>query len=577
MKEMNFIFKYCKKDFFTYFIIDILNNLTPLIVGYIFKIIIDKYSVITTTQIIVLLILFIILQVFKNFVSSSKPILYDNLNSKIKYRLQNNIIKKLCKIEISNFDKTEFIEKMNNGLKISNGMLTQSLVEITSTISLIISSIISFVVIFNTSWLFLILIISSCLLNYFFNLLKAKINYKKDMSLEKENIESSYYQSLFGDKDCIKEMKAFNNEKFYLDKVYNKSVDIQKKKDKYNFKVNIISIISIVLSSVFQFLCGLILVIKIQNNEATSGDFFYLLGLYASINTTFDILLNTKISLKQLEKYLNHYSNIMKMDEVNNKVIDFNNPVLECKNVNYKYDNSSFALENINLTFKGNEKVAIIGENGSGKTTLIKLLTGIYTPTSGEILLNNTTISNNNCYFNNIAITFQDYFKYAFDLKTNVCISDIKNIDNLERLKDTIEKTKLDNIIDNLPDGINTYLTNEYKKGVDLSEGQWQRVKISKMIYKDSNIIFMDEPTAAIDAIQEYNLFKMISEITKNKMTFLVSHRIGFAKLADRIIVLDKGKVIEDGTHEELMKRKGMYYNMYVGQVSMYDGGSTNE
>lgn len=577
MKEMNFIFKYCKKDLFTYFIIDILNNLTPLIVGYIFKIIIDKYSVITTTQIIVFLILFIILQVFKNFVSSSKPILYDNLNSKIKYRLQNNIIRKLCKIEISNFDKTEFIEKMNNGLKISNGMLTQSLVEITSTISLIISSIISFVVIFNTSWLFLILIITSCLLNYFFNLLKAKINYKKDMSLEKENIESSYYQSLFGDKDCIKEMKTFNNENFYLDKVYNKSVDIQKKKDKYNFKVNIISIISIVLSSVFQFLCGLILVIKIQNNEATSGDFFYLLGLYASINTTFDILLNTKISLKQLEKYLNHYSNIMKMDEVNNKFIDFNNPVLECKNVNYKYDNSAFALENINLTFKGNEKVAIIGENGSGKTTLIKLLTGIYTPTSGEILLNNTTISNNNCYFNNIAITFQDYFKYAFDLKTNVCISDIKNIDNVERLKDTIEKTKLDNIIDNLPDGINTYLTNEYKKGVDLSEGQWQRVKISKMIYKDSNIIFMDEPTAAIDAIQEYNLFKMISEITKNKMTFLVSHRIGFAKLADRIIVLDKGKVIEDGTHEELMKRKGMYYNMYVGQVSMYDGGSANE
>ena len=577
MKKLIFIIKFCKKDFLLYFVGDILNNLAPLIIGFIFKIIIDYYDIINIIQIVMLLFVLLVFNIFSSFISSSKTILYDNLNFKIKYKLQKNLISKLSNIEISYFDKAEFIEKMNNGLKISNGMLTQNLVNISSTISIFISSFLSFFIVFNTSWLFLLFIIMNCLINYLFERLKSNVNYKKDIFVEKDNIENSYYQSLFGNKDSIKEMNVFDTKTFFIDKAYSKSMEIQIKKDKYDWKINFFSIINYIFSFIFQLLCGIVLIIQIQNKKATTGDFFYLLGLYSSLSVALNVLLNTRLESKQLNKYLKHYNDLFDMTEMNNNLIDFNSPVLECKNVSFKYDdNSSFALEDINLKFKGNEKVAIIGENGAGKSSLVKLLAGIYSPTSGEILLNNVKVSNNLNYFTNITITFQDYFKFAFDVKTNICLSDIQNTNTI-RLNETIDVTNINNIINDLPYGLDTYLTNEYKKGIDLSEGQWQRIKLAKMIYKNSNIVFMDEPTAAIDAIQEYNLFKMISNITKNKMTFLVSHRIGFAKLADRIIVLQDGKIVEDGTHDELIQKKGIYYNMYEGQAKMYKDGVLNE
>lgn len=239
-------------------------------------------------------------------------------------------------------------------------------------------------------------------------------------------------------------------------------------------------------------------------------------------------------------------------------------------NVSFTYPgSSSYALHNVSLDIKGGETIALVGENGAGKSTLARLLVGLYMPTHGEVSIDGVKLSDLNLStaYKGISAVFQKFNKYQMELRENVSISAADKNNNESDIITAIDKAGFS--YDSIPNGIDTMLSREFG-GIDLSGGQWQRVAMARGFFRDHNLIVLDEPTSAIDPIEETRIYEQFANISKDGTSILITHRLGSAKIADRIFVLDKGNIIESGNHEELMANKGKYFNMFLQQSQWY-------
>lgn len=244
------------------------------------------------------------------------------------------------------------------------------------------------------------------------------------------------------------------------------------------------------------------------------------------------------------------------------------------KNVSFQYPRSKKpALKNVNLTVKPNESIALVGENGSGKTTLIKLLCRLYDTTKGEILIDRTNIKNF-CLselYDNIGIIFQDFMKYEALVKENIAFGRLGEIHSKKKIHQAAVKAGAWNFIKEFEKKYQSQLGKKLKQeGIELSVGQWQKIALARAFFRDAQILILDEPTAAVDAKAEYELFKKFRALTKNKITFLISHRFSTVRMADKIIVVDKGRIIEQGSHQELLRKNGTYAKLFMLQAKGY-------
>lgn len=245
------------------------------------------------------------------------------------------------------------------------------------------------------------------------------------------------------------------------------------------------------------------------------------------------------------------------------------------KNVEFKYPGAkSNALNNVSLSIKQGEIVAIVGDNGAGKSTLVKLMAGMYKPNKGTVSVGGMdTLETDPVHiYKGISAVFQKYNCYQMTLKENVEISDfeVSESDKNERLEKAVNEAELDLSERTFSSGLDTMLSREFD-GVDLSGGQWQRVAISRGLYRENSIIFLDEPTKAIDPVEETRLYKQFAKISKGKTSLIVTHRLGSTRIADRIIVMKDGCVNDIGTYDELMSRGGEYAKMYKSQAQWYE------
>jgi ATP-binding cassette subfamily B protein len=252
-------------------------------------------------------------------------------------------------------------------------------------------------------------------------------------------------------------------------------------------------------------------------------------------------------------------------------------PKIEFRNVSFRYPHAKkWALKDINFVLNPGDSMAIVGENGAGKTTLIKLMIGAYEATEGEVLINDIPIKNikRESYLDQIGALFQDFSRYEFaTLGQNVWFGDITQKYNKKKVLEALSDAGLESLADKLEDGLEQVLSKDLIEGksADLSGGQWQRIGIARAFYRKPNILILDEPTSAVDAKSEYQIFQNIIKNQVGKTTVIISHRFSTVRKAEQIIVLEEGKITERGTHDELVVKNGTYSEMFKLQAEGYN------
>jgi ATP-binding cassette subfamily B protein len=243
------------------------------------------------------------------------------------------------------------------------------------------------------------------------------------------------------------------------------------------------------------------------------------------------------------------------------------------ENINFNYAQSSRqALKNINLIVKPGETIALVGENGSGKTTLIKLLCRLYDPTSGKITIDGIDIRDFNIadLRREIGVIFQDYAQYHFTAEENIRLGNINILPKDSRILNAARRSGADEVIQRLPHKYDTILGKLFEFGEELSIGQWQKVALARAFLRDSQVIVLDEPTSAMDPKAEYEVFKKFRELIKDQAAILITHRLSTVRMADRIYVMDRGEIVESGTHNDLIKQEGKYAYLFETQAQNY-------
>lgn len=246
---------------------------------------------------------------------------------------------------------------------------------------------------------------------------------------------------------------------------------------------------------------------------------------------------------------------------------------IEFRNVSFRYPGSEVdVLRDINLHIKPGERIALVGLNGAGKTTLIKLLTRLYDPTEGQVLLDGVDLREYDLasLHQRFGVIFQDFVRYQFTVRENIGFGQVDALDDLDRIKDASERGGAAPIIEKLPRAYDTVLGRRWERGQELSGGQWQKIALARAFMRKAEVLVLDEPTSALDAEAEYEVFRRFGELIGDRTAVLISHRFSTVRMADRIVVLSAGKILEVGSHAELMDLEGAYARLFNLQAEGY-------
>ena len=242
-------------------------------------------------------------------------------------------------------------------------------------------------------------------------------------------------------------------------------------------------------------------------------------------------------------------------------------------NLSFTYPGNNFrTISNVSFEIKKGEIIALVGPNGAGKSTLVRLLCRLYDPDSGKVTYDGSDIRNMDPeeYRKHFSVVFQDFMLYNLSAGENIRMGNIDEKNPDGKIKATAVTTGVHELIDNLPSGYETVIGNLFDDSRELSWGEWQKISLARALFRDAPLLILDEPSSALDADTEYDIFSRFREIVKGRTSILISHRFTNVSLADRIIVLDKGEIAETGTHDELMKKGGIYFTMFTKQSSRF-------
>ncbi|MDI9640741.1 ABC transporter ATP-binding protein [Geitlerinema splendidum] len=393
-----------------------------------------------------------------------------------------------------------------------------------------------------------------------------------------ETREQTYLETLIAREDYAKEVKLYQLGSLLLRRYRDIFNRLYSEDRNLTIRRGVWATVLGVLSTIAFYLVYAWIVLEAIAGQLTLGDMTLYLMVFRQGQSTFSAALSNiggmyedNLYLSNLYEFLNQP--IPQSGGEATQGIVFQDGV-RFENVSFTYPGSTKpALQDISLHLKPGEKLAIVGENGSGKTTLIKLLTRLYTPTQGRILLDGLDLQvwDLNVLHRRISVIFQDFVRYQFTVGENVGVGDVEKISDAERWEIAAQKGMAKPFIELMPNGFLTQLGRWFRGGTELSGGQWQKIALSRAFMRQqADILVLDEPTAAMDAEAEVQVFEHFQKITKNQIVVLISHRFSTVRMADTIIVLAGGKIIERGTHEELLAANGRYAHLFSLQAAGY-------
>lgn len=381
-----------------------------------------------------------------------------------------------------------------------------------------------------------------------------------------------YYQACIADREYAKETRLLGAV-FFFRELYEISILLfQKETWKTERKSSLVELGLRMLSLlVYIMILGLMYRYLKMNILGTAA----FAAIFTSIDQMFNFMDYVGYCLGDVSHYLpsvNNTLNFLKLPERKGKAVDLAHYGIEFNRVSFGYPgNENMILKEINLSIREGETIAVVGENGAGKSTLAKLLLGLYLPKEGDVLIGgcSTREISPDILFKKASGVFQNFQKYKMTLRQNICISNSTIVSEENRLDQVIKEVNLEEKTGELAEGMDTMLAREFG-GTDLSGGQWQRIAIARGLYREHELIVLDEPTASIDPLEESRVYRQFADLSRDKTAIIITHRIGSARLADRIVVMGKGTIAGIGTHEELLRNNETYRAMFEAQAQWY-------
>jgi ATP-binding cassette, subfamily B, bacterial len=533
-----------------------------------------------TTWILFFLLTQLVLTLFSSSLYKLKEYLDRKVETHLDHYLQKIIYKKNTSVPLTYFDIPEFYNYLKR-VQGSQGNRFLSPIRSVIELSTTCISFFSFLAfLFNVHWS-LIIICSISAIPIF--LTHSKLGNSRYSLLYNQTPlarEALYTSNLLQDRQSAKEIRLFGLKEYLIKrwseiflKNRNEALRLAKKQQFITLGLDGLNSLIYIGSSFF--------IIKlILQKTLKIGDF---IAIGQAVQQSLNSVNRGSTQLARIYEDSLYLSDFFNFIEFDNPVIQpqqgnekFPNPVkngITIENVNFSYfGGSRDVLKNISLHIQTGEKIAIVGENGSGKTTLIKCLLGLYPVTEGNIYIDNLDIQKivQSDLHQNFTVIFQDFMKYSYTIRENIALGNLSLNENFRKIQEVALSTGVDEFTKHFKNGYDTYLGRYLREGEDLSGGQWQKIALARALIRDAQIVILDEPTAALDPKAEMDVFNQFDFLTQNKTAIFISHRMSATKLADRIVVMKNGEIVEVGTFTELIELNGEFTRMYKSQSQHY-------
>ena len=407
----------------------------------------------------------------------------------------------------------------------------------------------------------------------------AFLGYEKNFRQTPVRRQLDYLRILGGSKEAAKELKLFGLRNFLRDRFTKLSDDIYEENVALSRRKLIAGGVLSTIGTMGYYSAYVFVIWRTVEGLLSIGSLTFLAGAIQQASSNIEQIFSTLAAIGDQALFLTDLLAFFEMKPtIRSKpnALPIPRPIrhgIEFRNVSFSYPgNSRLVLDNINFTLHTGERLALIGENGQGKTTIVKLITRLYDPTGGEILLDGVDLRDYELddLHREIGVIFQDFMRYEMTARENIAVGRIEELKNTELIKAAANKSLADQTIGRLSLGYDQMLGRRFENGVDLSGGEWQKVALARAYLRDAQLLILDEPTASLDARSEFEVFHRFSELTAGKMALFISHRFSTVRSADRILVLENGKITEEGTHDELASLGGRYAEMFEMQASSY-------
>ncbi len=427
-------------------------------------------------------------------------------------------------------------------------------------------------------WLLLLLVVA-VLPSFLGETHYAALGYSLLFSWTPERRLLDYLRYVGASDEMAKEVKLFDLSDFLVGRYAKLSDEFYEANKRLAVRRNLVSTLFVTIGTLGYYAAYAVIVYLTVLGNFTIGALTFLAG---SFRQSRDLIQRVLLSLSQVWEQSLYLSDLFTFFDVRPRVTSQPGarpvPVpirqgFEFQDVGFRYPGSDrWAVRHLSFTFERGERIALVGENGAGKTTLVKLLARLYDPDEGRILLDGVDLRDYDLgsLRTNIGVIFQDFVRYDFVMKENIGVSQIERLEDEARIREAAQRSLADAVAGRLEHGYDQMLGRRFDGGVDLSGGEWQKVALGRAYMRDAQVLILDEPTASLDARAEYEVFLRFAELTQGRMAVLISHRFSTVRMAERILVLQGGELIDQGTHGELVARGGLYAELFGLQAAGY-------
>ena len=530
----------------------------------------------SSKTVIVCLAFYLSLQLTTYLLAQFNTYVNSRYSDELQFYIEMVMMEKTSRMDLSFFDSAKMGDKVRHA-RSNFGVMTQMTWTVFDILSALINVIATLIIVCTYKWwlgiVTLVLLIPFMLYN------KKRTERKLEMEKEqlRDNRKKDYYSGVFFNNDIQFEIKLNNIGAYFIDKykeTWQKLYKINKAED---IKHNIINTLIMIINVSSEFLVLAVSVFDVVNKHIGIGDLQYNLSMVSRLRGQAQALMNN------INRFLNNNTRLIELQEFmdiapevekSGTMKPSNNPKIEFCNVSFRYPNAEqYVLKDCSFTIEPHEKIGLIGLNGAGKSTIIKLMFRFYDPEEGCIKLDGVNLKEYDIYAVRkvFGVLFQDYVQYALPLREIIALPDFDERFNDEKLKKACDISGVSEIIKDWEDGFDSVLGRYYADNAkDLSGGQWQLVGLARAYFKDSEYMILDEPSAALDPISEDRIFEQLYRLSEGKSSVTISHRLSNTTLADKILVIGDGHIIEQGSHFELLKKNGKYAELFNLQASKY-------